>query len=76
MLTQGDDTVIQSLPAITLPTLVLVGEEDEPFRIATDYMATKISGAEKVILPGAGHASNIDQKETFNQAVLKFLSAS
>ena len=43
------------------------------FLAATDYMAAKIPGAEKVILEGAGHAANIDQPEAFNQAVRTFL---
>jgi pimeloyl-ACP methyl ester carboxylesterase len=40
---------------------------------ATDYMASKIPGAAKVIIPDAGHAANIDQPEAFNRAVLEFL---
>ncbi len=73
MLTQRDDAVIASLPAIAVPTLVLVGADDAPFRAASDYMAAKIPGARKVVIPGAGHAANIDQPETFNAAVLAFL---
>jgi pimeloyl-ACP methyl ester carboxylesterase len=74
MLAQVDDRVIQSLPNIELPTLVLVGEDDQPFRIPTDYMAKKIPGARKVILQGAGHASNIDQPTAFNQSMQDFLA--
>ena len=73
MLAQVDDRIIQSLPGITVPTLVLVGENDEPFRVPTDYMAAKIPGAVKVIVPAAGHASNIDQPEAFNKAVESFI---
>ncbi len=73
MLAQVDDRVIQSLPVIKLPTLVLVGEDDQAFRIPTDYMGGKIPGAVTEIIPGAGHAANIDQPEKFNQAVLDFL---
>ena len=74
MLTQVDDRVIQSLTNIGLPTLVLVGEDDQPFRIPTDYMGSKIPGAQKVVLQGAGHASNIDQPMAFNRSVLNFLA--
>ena len=56
------------------PTLVLVGENDKQFLAATDYMANKIPGAEKEIIPDAGHAANINQPEAFNRAVLKFLT--
>jgi pimeloyl-ACP methyl ester carboxylesterase len=73
MLAQVDDRVIQSLPGIRLPTLVLVGADDTPFLAPTDYMAGKVSGAVKVVLPGAGHAANIDQPAAFNAAVADFL---
>ena len=73
MLAQVDDRIIRSLPDIAIPTLVLVGEQDQPFRVPTDYMAGKIPGARKVVLAGAGHAANIDQPAAFNDAVVKFL---
>lgn len=73
MLAQVDDRIIQSLPAIDVPTLVLVGEKDEAFLTPTDYMAGKIPGARKVVIEGAGHAANIDQPEAFNKAVIEFL---
>lgn len=73
MLAQVDDRIIQSLPGINIPVLVLVGEEDSPFRVPTDYMAAKLPGATKAIIPAAGHASNIDQPAAFNKAVLKFV---
>jgi pimeloyl-ACP methyl ester carboxylesterase len=73
MLTQRDPGVINSLPKINVPTLVLVGSEDKPFLAAADYMASKIPGAVKVVIPNAGHAVNIDQPAAFNAAVLAFL---
>lgn len=73
MLAQRDARVINALDAITVPTLVLAGAKDEPFLAATEYMAGKIPGATKVIIPDAGHAANIDQPEAFNRAVLTFL---
>lgn len=73
MLTQVDDRIIQSLPEITVPTLVLVGADDKQFLGATDYMAIKIPNSSKEILPNAGHAANINQPELFNSAVLNFI---
>jgi pimeloyl-ACP methyl ester carboxylesterase len=73
MLTQRDSRVIDSLPNIKVPSLVLVGANDESFLVASDYMAAKIPCAKKVVLPAAGHASNIDQPEAFNEAVLRFV---
>jgi pimeloyl-ACP methyl ester carboxylesterase len=74
MLAQVDDRVIQSLPRIDIPVLVLVGEDDTPFRAPSDYMAGKIPGARKVVLSNAGHASNIDQPGAFDAAVTEFIS--
>jgi pimeloyl-ACP methyl ester carboxylesterase len=38
-------------------------------------MAAKIPGAKKVVIPHAGHASNIDNPESFNEALTSFLKA-
>jgi pimeloyl-ACP methyl ester carboxylesterase len=73
ILTQRDSRVLESLPAIRVPALIVVGEHDEPFLAATDYMAAKIPGAVKVVLRDAGHAANIDQPNTFNAVVSDFL---
>jgi pimeloyl-ACP methyl ester carboxylesterase len=73
MLTQRDARVIESLPDIKVPSLVVVGADDAPFLAASDYMAAKIPGAAKVVIPAAGHAVNIDQPQAFIDAVLPFL---
>ena len=73
MLAQTDGRVMASLPEIRVPTLVLVGALDQPFLAATDYMAGKIPGATRVVIDGAGHASNIDRPREFNAAVMHFL---
>jgi len=73
MLTQRNPNVINSLPTIGVPALVVVGANDTPFIAASDYMAAKIPGAKKVVIPDAGHAANIDQPAAFNRAVVEFL---
>jgi len=73
MLAQRDARVIESLPDIKVPSLVVVGADDTPFLAASDYMAAKIPGARKVVIPNAGHAVNIDQPRAFIDAVLPFL---
>src|SRR5437763_2505934 len=75
MLAQPDSSLIDSLPSIAVPTLVLVGSEDRHFLGAADYMAAKIPGAQKVVIPDAGHAANLDQPEAFNRAVSNFLAS-
>ncbi len=74
MLAQRDARVIESLPRIAVPSLVIVGADDTPFIAASDYMAAKIPGARKVVIPNAGHAANIDQPQAFNDAVTAFLA--
>ena len=74
MLAQENDRVIQSLDKVAVPTLVLVGANDTNFLAATDYMAAKIKGSTKVVIPDAGHAANLHQPALFNQAVEAFLA--
>lgn len=76
MLAQFDSRIIESLPGISVPTLVLVGENDQPFIGASQYMASKIPAAKLVTIPAAGHAANIDQPAAFNDAVRTFLAES
>ncbi|QQS12166.1 MAG: alpha/beta fold hydrolase [Rhodospirillales bacterium] len=75
MLAQADDRVIRSLESVAVPTLVLVGANDTNFLAATDYMAAKIHGSTKVVIPDAGHAANLHQPEAFNRAVAAFLGS-
>ena len=75
ILTQHDATVIDSLPLISVPTMVLVGELDTPFLGAADYMVNHVPGAVRCVIQGAGHVPNIDQPFQFNRAVKAFLDA-
>ena len=70
---KGAPVVIETLPDIKVPSLVMVGADDTPFLAASDYMAAKIPGARKVVIAAAGHAVNIDQPQAFIDAVLPFL---
>lgn len=68
-----DARLMDLLPGIGVPTVVLVGADDTDFRGSSDYMTLKIPGAEQVVLERAGHGANVDQPEAFNRAVLDFL---
>ena len=74
MLAQPDSALIDSLSQIAVPTLVLVGAEDRNFLAAADYMAAKIPGVQKIVIPDAGHSANLDQPDAFNRAVAAFLA--
>ncbi len=75
LLKQFDSRVIDLLPSVKVPTLVIVGDRDEAFLAPCRYMADKIPGARLEIIPGAGHASNLDQPERFNRALVDFLDS-
>jgi len=75
MLTQRDARVMDVLPQVDVPALVVVGAEDTPFLAASDYMTAKIPGARQAVIPAAGHAVNIDQPDAFIAAVLPFLNS-
>ena len=74
ILTQRDDSVITGLAGIDVPTLVVVGAEDEPFLAAANYIAGKVPSAELAVITGAGHACNIDQPGLFNATLIDFLA--
>jgi 3-oxoadipate enol-lactonase len=62
------------LKAITLPTLVIVGEDDPATPVAASHVIhEQIRGSELVILKSAAHLSNLEQPEAFNQALTAFL---
>lgn len=62
------------LKAITLPTLIIVGEEDQGTPVAASRaIQAEIKGAALVILEAAAHLSNVEQAEKFNHALLGFL---
>jgi pimeloyl-ACP methyl ester carboxylesterase len=61
------------LPSIAVPTLLLWGELDarSPLRVAREF-ARAIPHAELVIIPGAGHMSNLERPAQFNAAIRAF----
>ena len=62
------------LPNITVPTLVVVGEEDLIAPPAeSELMASTIPNATLVKIPKAGHLSNLEEPAAFNAAIQGFL---
>ena len=74
VLPQVDGHVIEALPSITVPTLVVVGELDEAFLAGSRYMAEKIPGAQLAVIAGAGHAPPVTHPGEFNAVVREFLT--
>ena len=61
------------LPRITVPTLLLWGDSDarSPLSVARQF-EDAIPRAQLVVIPGAGHLSNLEQPGPFNDAVRNF----
>jgi pimeloyl-ACP methyl ester carboxylesterase len=64
------------LPRIAVPTLLIWGELDarSPRNVARQFEQA-IPDAKLVVLPGAGHVSNLEKPEQFNDAVRTFCRA-
>ena len=62
------------LRTLAVPALVMVGEEDELTPVEESRRITnEIAGSRLVVLPRAGHVSNLEVPELFNQALAEFL---
>jgi len=64
------------LPHMTVPMLVIVGEEDVLTPPADSERIQRATGrSQLVVLTGAGHLSNLEAPETFSTALVNFLSS-
>jgi pimeloyl-ACP methyl ester carboxylesterase len=62
------------LPRITVPTLLLYGDQDvrAPLAVAQELLAS-IPASRLVVMPGVGHMSSLEAPERFNAEVRSFL---
>jgi 3-oxoadipate enol-lactonase len=60
------------LKEIKLPVLAIAGEAD-PSAPGTRHIGENVPGAKLVMIPKAAHIANIEQAESFNQALRGFL---
>ena len=69
-----DKPALERLHELTMPVLVVVGENDLPFlRLAADYLVEHLPSASKVFIPNAAHLPNMEQPELFSAALTDFL---
>jgi len=61
------------LRALRVPTLLVVGEHDEPCLAVHRFMGETIPHARHLVLPGVGHLTNLEAQTRFNAAVRRFL---
>ena len=65
-----------TLPEINIPTLIICGREDEVTPLEqSEFLHTSIKASALHIIDDAGHVSNIEQPEEFNNEISKFLLA-
>jgi 3-oxoadipate enol-lactonase len=65
---------LPQLPSITVPTLIITGSDDALMPLPTSQtMADAIPNSTLVVLPKAGHLSNVDAPEAFNAAIVDLL---
>ena len=62
------------MKALTVPTLVLTGDEDWPCLQPGILMKQHIPTAALAVMPNCGHAINIEDPDQFNHLVGAFLA--
>ena len=73
--TRPDST--PDLARITYPALIVVGAEDVLTPVAdAEAMDRRIARSSLVVLPGAGHLSNLESPDAFSKALADFLASS
>ncbi len=65
----------EELQALGVPTLLVTGDADEPCLEPSLMMKRTIPSAGLAVLPGTGHACNLEEPALFNQLVQDFISA-
>jgi pimeloyl-ACP methyl ester carboxylesterase len=66
---------LEALRSVTVPALVLVGDQDTPFRGPSRRMAEAIPGAELVVIPDAAHSPQFENEEAWWEALTRFLGS-
>src|ERR671913_1489876 len=62
------------LPDVQAPTLLIVGDEDQPSVFAAaDLLQRELPNVRKVVMHGTAHVPNMERPEEFNRIVLDFL---
>ena len=67
------DDRLDALAAVTAPTLVVVGEQDDAYLLHCERIAKAIAGARLAVIPDAGHAPQFENTAAFWEALTSFL---
>ena len=63
------------LRRLRVPTLIMIGDEDEPCIEPAVFMKRNIPGSGLSVFPQSGHTINLEEPNLFNRTVLDFLTA-
>jgi pimeloyl-ACP methyl ester carboxylesterase len=65
--------LLDKMRAMTVPTLVLTGDEDWPCLAPSVLMKREIPSAALAVMPNCGHTINLEDPDLFNQIVGDFI---
>ena len=69
------DSVVDRLPQIEVPSLVIVGDEDVSLPPSySKEIASTLPKSSLVVVPESGHLSSLEQPEAVTEAMMSFLS--
>jgi 3-oxoadipate enol-lactonase len=71
---RDQDDQLAQLATVSCPTLVIVGEQDEPFVGVSRKMADTIPGSELVVIPDAGHSPQFENPRVWLATLERFLA--
>lgn len=63
----------EALRRLDVPTLVIIGDEDEPCVEPAVFLKRHVPSAGLLVLPQSGHAVNLEEPAVFNAAIMEFL---
>ena len=64
--------LVDDMKKISVPALIVTGDEDDPCLEPALLMKRSIATSGLVVLPRAGHTSNIEDPDAFNRALFEF----
>lgn len=67
------ESLLERLQSVKAPTLIVCGENDEPFLQPSRAIYAAISGSELAVIEGAGHSPTIETPAEFNRTLGAFL---
>ena len=67
-------TLVEEMKRLTVPTLIITGDEDWPCLFPGILMKQSIPSAALAVIPNSGHAINLEEPDEYNRIVGKFLS--